>query len=370
MTDPRSDKYSHRILFLMPNWLGDTIMATGLLQHLHSTFSQPGLPKIHLTLGVRKSWSSLFQNDPRLDDVFLIERPGRHQGLRGLFHLAQDFRRGQFTGVVLGPPSLRVALASKWAGIPVRVGFKSDGRGFLLSHGLDPRPRGEQHFFQELLDLGQVLYEAMELTVKVPPSPATTSLPGIEKQEIRLAAGAGRWVLAPGTTYGLAKTWPLKPALDFAELALKQGKELVLLGDAGASGFARDLAQGLKRKPRTGTSGEPGLVDLTGRTSLAEVVVHLDQAEAFVGNDSGLMHLAAALGVPTLGIFGSSNTRWTAPLGRQARALSAEGFSCQPCYLRTCNQAEFCLDTISGQQVFDELMDLLKSGPVPSGDRA
>jgi heptosyltransferase-2 len=101
------------------------------------------------------------------------------------------------------------------------------------------------------------------------------------------------------------------------------------------------------------------LLDLTGRTDLARAVAVLKASAAFIGNDSGLMHLAAALGRPTIGVFGSSNPDWTAPRGPKTRAVVPEGFSCRPCYRKTCNQPEFCLDTVTGEHVFAAVSELV-----------
>jgi heptosyltransferase-2 len=100
-------------------------------------------------------------------------------------------------------------------------------------------------------------------------------------------------------------------------------------------------------------AGGPGVVDLVGRTDLREAAALLRAGEVFVGNDSGLMHLAAALGRPTVGLFGSSSPHWTAPRGPWVRVLAAAGFPCRPCFRKTCNQPRFCLDTIAAAEVVD-----------------
>jgi heptosyltransferase-2 len=189
-------------------------------------------------------------------------------------------------------------------------------------------------------------------------------LPGVSLAVEDHPQGLKRIALAPGATYGLAKTWPLDCALDFCRQCLSEGAELLLLGDQAARGFARDLVEGLAEPVRSEVEGRPGVVDLTGKTDLPQVAGILQTLHGYAGNDSGLMHVAAALGVPTVGIFGSSNPGWTRPLGPFCRTVVAEGFPCHPCYLKTCNQAEFCLASISGQQVYSELQELMKEKEV------
>lgn len=343
-------------------------MATGLLQLLHDNRLLADGRHLHLTVAVRLPWVSLFQQDSRCDQLLVVDKAGRHGGFAGSWRLGRDLSRGDFAAVVLGPPSLRVALAAALARVPIRVGYRTDARGFLLTDGLAPVPRGDLHYCGEMNALGQRLLTRLGNPAEKKPSPLTTSLDGCRAMPAAVpAAGVPRWVLAPGATYGQAKTWPLARAAEFARLALAEGVELVLLGDRAAAGFAADLARTLGMRAGAALTGGSGLVDLTGGTTLPEVVGVLKGAQAFVGNDSGLMHLAAALGVPTLGLFGSSNPLWTAPVGPRTLALAAEGFSCRPCYRRTCNQPSFCLDTLGGQEVLHRLQGLLTGAPSGEG---
>ena len=135
-----------------------------------------------------------------------------------------------------------------------------------------------------------------------------------------------------------------------------------MLGDAAA----RRNVPRLRRKSdvpwRDDPAGGAGVVDLVGRTTLVEAAVLLRGADVFVGNDSGLMHLAAALGTPTVGIFGSTSPAWTGPRGPRTTVAAAEGFDCQPCFRRTCNRPRFCLDALTPSMVLDAADRLVASG--------
>ena len=191
-----------------------------------------------------------------------------------------------------------------------------------------------------------------------------TSLPGCAGLPAAdLGAGPPIWAVAPGTTYGEAKTWPEARLGEFIHLAVGEaGARIVLLGDAAAHEFTTRLQQNFKGRWSEDILSDAQVLDLTGKTDLASVVGVLKSSAAFIGNDSGLMHLAAALGVPTVGVFGSSNPAWTSPLGRQTRAVVAEGFACRPCYRKTCNQNVFCLNTVSADMVMASVLDSLKVG--------
>ncbi len=335
-----------RILVLAPNWLGDAVMASALLSRLAAARDGGGR-RPEIVLAVRDAWRPLFEQDPRLTGLVTVERNGRHAGLVGLARLGRDLRSVQADAVVLGPPSLRAGVAAALARVPVRVGYRGDGRSLLLTHPVDRPRRGDRHHADELRDLGDVALAALGLGADPAADESTPGLlPGI-----RAHAGSGGlppvWVFAPGTTYGEAKVWPRERAVEFAARAVQdRGVRLVLLGDGGAAPLAASLAEGRAAGP-TG----PGVEDLTGRTTVAEAAAVLAGADAFVGNDSGLMHLAAAIGVPTVGLFGSTNPAWTAPRGRATAVVAAEGFSCRPCYRRTCNNEVFCLATIGSETV-------------------
>ena len=367
MSDPGHTRSDCRILLLFPNWLGDAVMATGLLELLAAHRDLPDGRRLHVTLGIRQAWADLFRTDPRRDDLLILQRTGRHAGPSGLFRLRRDLAAGRFDAVLLGPPSLRVALAAGLAGIPLRVGYTGDGRHFLLNPGLTAQPRGRRHYFLEMLDLGRVLLDSLGLELSESDYPRFTSLPGcLAMVPVERGSGCPLWVLAPGSTYGQAKTWPLEQAREFCRLAVRdKGVELVLLGDAAAGEFAAALSADAGIPVAGSLAGQPGLVDMTGNTTLAEVVSLLRSARVFVGNDSGLMHLAAALGVPTLGIFGSSNPDWTSPVGSRTRTLAPSGFSCRPCYRKTCNQPQFCLETIGPELVLAQVEELLAAGEAP-----
>ena len=139
--------------------------------------------------------------------------------------------------------------------------------------------------------------------------------------------------------------------LDLALLLAGDKHRVVLLGDGQAGKLAKSLTGVLGVEAASDLERGAPLTDLTGRTGLREAAAILAACAGFVGNDSGLMHLAAALGVPTVGIFGSSNPGWTSPLGPRTAAVVADGYACRPCYRKTCNQPRFCLEDVSGARV-------------------
>jgi heptosyltransferase-2 len=362
MSSPTKDR-PVRLLVVAPNWLGDLVMATVLLEGLARLRRLPSGRRLQVVLCVRDRWSSLLVDDPRLHEMVVYERQGQHRGWRGIGRLAALWKQAGCDEVILLPPSLRMALTALRAGIGRRIGERSDGRGLLLTDPVTPRPRGSAHYTGEAIRLGAVWAQAhnienwSELTRQLRPG-----LPGCDgiRPDSSARAGPAVWAFAPGATYGEAKTWPLGPASEFiSEAVAAESVKLVLLGDASARRFSDELQRRSQVRWTREWDRQPGVLDLVGRTDIRQVVAILKAARLFVGNDSGLMHLAAALGTPTLGLFGSTSPNWTGPRGERTAVVEASGFACQPCFRRKCNQAEFCLVAISAAAVLQAASRLL-----------
>jgi heptosyltransferase-2 len=366
MNNPAGNRSRSRLLVMAPNWLGDVVMHTPLLslldEHRDRVAAATGRP-VDIHLGVRLAWSDLFRDDPRVDELLILERDRRHRGLRGTFRFADLLKKGGYDAVLLGPPSLRAGLAAWMARIPCRVGYRSDGRSPFLTVGLSPRLRGSLHYSTEMVALGHAWLKILGVElIESPGNGYSTALPGCDSlPSVDLGSGLPVWSVAPGTTYGEAKTWPSARMGDFLDLAIgKAGVRIVLLGDEAARGFTLQLRERFNNSWSDDPLSGAAITDLTGHTDLLTAAGILKSSSAFIGNDSGLMHLAAALDRPTIGVFGSSNPDWTSPLGRHARAIVPAGFSCRPCYLKTCNQPEFCLDTVTGETVLAAVLELVE----------
>lgn len=361
---------TRQLLVVAPNWLGDLVMATVLLEALADVRQLSDGRRLSISLAVRRRWSSLLEKDPRIDTLVPWERTGRHGRWYGIWRLARDWRRVGYDSVILLPPSLRVALAAGLAGIPQRVGFRSDGRGRLLTSGANAPPRGTKHYTEEVLQLGRIWAEQAVGWQWAPPAAPLPTLAACDDVPPLPATLSGPpcWALAAGATYGEAKGWPASRVVGFVERVVhEEGVRVLLLGDATARA-ATDIVQRRCRAPwRRELAGPAGVVDLVGRTPVTELVALLRGVAVCVSIDSGLMHLAAALGVPTLGLFGSTSQVWTGPRGRNTRVVSVTGFSCQPCFRRRCNRESFCMDSLSAETVHAAARQLLVSAGEEGG---
>ena len=358
------------LLLAAPNWLGDLVMATSLLDLFAVGERHFGIPSPDLHMSVRETWLPLLADDPRLSGLRRYERRGRHAGWAGAWRQAVTWRRGAFPAVMLLPPSLRAAAVARLAGVTTRIGFRGDARSLLLNRPVVRPPRGDMHYTEEL----GLLYRAWALACPGCEPPAAPVLP-----PPRLAgsvASPGRegavsepplWLLSVGSTYGDAKSWtPQRQAELIEELRARGEVRVALVGDNAARETAERVCSLVEHQWRDSLGDQPGCHDLVGRTSLREVASLMREAAVFVGNDSGLMHLASALGTPTVGIYGSSSTAWTRPRSAASTSVRAEGFPCQPCYLASCPRAHFCLDSIGAARVLmaaDALLSVPGTGP-------
>lgn len=366
MMIPTEQHGAPRILLLAPNWLGDVVMTTPLISLLSRARFGARDVRADIILAVRRAWLPLFEADPRVAAIFPVERSGRHGGFAGIWRQARDLGRQKGDAIILGPPSLRAGLVSRLAGIPQRFGYRTDGRGLFLNAGLDFPGRGHGHYSDQLADLGRALLARLQGRVADSVGAATGPLlPGCARQAMPgWDEGPPVWALGVGATYGGAKAWPRAKVLEFLALVVNRHRvRLVLLGAGPA--YLGDSPDGLA--VRRELAGDAGIVDLVGRTSLPQVCDLLARSRVFVGNDSGLMHLAAAMATPTVGLFGSSDPNWTAPLGNRTRVLKPEGFACSPCFRPECNQAQFCLDALAADGVLLAVEDLLECRTQPTG---
>jgi heptosyltransferase II len=302
-----------------------------------------------ITVGALPWVAPVYRAMPQVAEV--VELPFAHGGLqlRERRQMARTLK-GRFDVAYVCPNSLKSALLPLWAGIAKRVGYKGEGRIGLLTHRL-PNPRkGERPpmvaFYSALS--GDADVQADQPRLSVPPGLVADTLAWAKLQP------QGFYVLAPGAEYGDAKRWP---AEHFAQLAAQLDAPAVLLGSGKEAALTAQIAA-------QANAQQPGQVrDWAGRTTLDQALALIAAARAVVSNDSGLMHVAAALGVPQVAIFGSSSPLHTPPLSARAQVLWLKNdphyqpaLDCAPCFERSCPLGHTrCLRDITPQRVLQAL---------------
>jgi heptosyltransferase-2 len=324
------------LLVRVPNWLGDLVLAYPVLEAASrgpAMFAGPA--------GFRELIAPRFPDVPYVD----VSRGRPWRSLPAI-------RAARPRAALLLTDSLSSALLAALAGIPSRIGYPGEGRSPLLTRRVPLR--GGARSTARTTEY-RVLGEAASLDVSAEP-PRLRALPGETEGARRLLARAGASnspyaVIAAGASYGPAKQWgPERFAAVAADLAARRDLAVVLVGSAADRPAAAQVAadRGLARAR---------VVNLAGRTTLAELVGLLDGARAVVSNDSGVMHVAAALGRPTAAIFGSTSPVWTSASAPWVANVYA-AYPCSPCYRRTCPIGYGCLAAVEPAEVTASLEEV------------
>ena len=295
-----------------------------------------------LTVGALPWVAPVYRAMPQVADV--IEFPFAHGGLqlKARRAIARQIA-GQFDTAYVLPNSLKSALLPFLASIPKRIGYLGEARIGLLTHRLkNPKKKPPMVAFYSAL-CGEAGIEADRPQLRVPEADIHETL-----AELGLRRG-GYAVFAPGSEYGEAKRWP---AAHYAALATSLGGKVLLLGSGKEADLCEEIA-----------AAAENCINLAGKTSLAQAIRALAASKIIVSNDSGLMHVAAALGVTQVAIFGSSSPLHTPPLSSKAVVLWLKDdptyqppLDCAPCFERTCPLGHTrCLNDISAERVLAAL---------------
>jgi lipopolysaccharide heptosyltransferase II len=334
------------ILVYAPSWIGDAVMSLGAIRVLRNV-----RPDARISVLARPWVSDLYQAVEAVDVALPYDPRGADRGLRSLVEAARRARSERFDVCLLLPNAFRAAALARIAGIPERWGYATESRGWLLTRRVPPAPRPfgrhQAYYYLELMrglgfetgepDLGLRLPQAM----------------GVAARELLRAAGwDGRSRLVgvhPGATNSRSKMWKPSRFADAAgAIAAATGACVVVLGGPSDGPLAAEVAERL----------DPPPVRLEGRTSLVELMGVIAELAVFLCNDSGPMHLAAALGTPTLAVFGPTDPTETGPFRAKARVVR-QVVDCSPCLYRDCPIDHRCMERISVERVVEEAGGLL-----------
>lgn len=329
-----------RALVIAPQWIGDAVMTEPLLRRLHARGER-------LTVGALPWVVPVYQAMPQVTEV--IEFPFAHGGLqlRGRRQLARQVH-GKFDVAYICPNSLKSALLPFLAGIPKRVGYLGEARVGLLTHRLKNPAKGARPpmvaFYSALSGESDVTHDRPHLHLASAEVDATLAALGLRR--------GGYCVLAPGAEYGPAKRWPTG---HFAALADQLALPVVLLGAAKEADICTEITQ---------SCATTNIVNLAGKTTLAQALSVISATKIMVSNDSGLMHVGAGFGVPQVAIFGSSSPLHTPPLNDAAQVLWLKTdpayqppLDCAPCFERACPLGHTrCLNDITPTMVQQRLL--------------
>jgi heptosyltransferase-2 len=331
-----------KILVRATNWVGDAIMALPALRAVRAKW-----PEAELSVLARPYVADIYRGQRVADRLIPYDPRVEHRGWQGRERLARELRAERFDLAILFQNAFDAAWLAWRAGIPRRVGYARDGRSLLLTQAIPvPRPgeipAHEQFYYLELLRragwIGKTRGEefiSLEVSEGQRRQASVFLLEaGARPHSLRLAIGAG-------ASYGSAKCWPPERFSALANrLAADFDGDVILFGTSAEQPVAEAIIAGMKRAP----------INLTGRTAIAELPGLLSQCHLFAGNDSGAMHVAAAVGVPVVAVFGPTDPHGTAPVTPRCSIVQEKPY-CSPCFLRHCPTDHRCMTAIQPEAV-------------------
>ena len=322
-----------KILIRGPNWVGDAVLAIPAMKAIRDRF-----PQAEITLLVRPWVAGLFSSAPYIDKVWAANKPTT---LKSWIRIARDIRQRDFDLSLLLPNSFESAFMMFVAGVRQRIGYATDGRRWMLT-GAVAKSTETRHQIHYYLDLAKALSAATDrpsISIEATPSERDAARQLLAAEGIPL--NAPFLVLNPGAAYGSAKRWHQDRFASVADnLAADLGLHVAIIGSEAERVIAEQVREQMAR---------PTAV-LNGKTSLEKLIGVLAESSLMITNDSGPMHIAAALGVPTVAIFGSTDETNTGPYGPRTRIVK-HPVECSPCLLRDCPIDHRCMEAVTVEEV-------------------
>ena len=335
------------ILVRGTNWIGDAVMTLPAVAAIRKTW-----PQAQISI-LAKPWvADIYRESNDVDRILNFEDPGRHQGPFGKIRLAGELRKYRFDMAILLQNAIEAAIITRLAGIPIRAGYNSDTRGWLLTHAVRRTPAIRKiHQIDYYLEIVKVLgCNSAGRNLRLDLRSDTRSLADewVEKPESQHQMIIG---MAPGATYGPAKRWPVdRFAAVAAEIISESEATIILFGSKQDQDVTDAIA----------TTIQGHCLNLAGKTSVGEVMALIARCHAFITNDSGLMHVAGALNVPTIAIFGSTNPVTTSPPGER-NIIIRKPVDCSPCLKTVCPTDFRCMNLIGVEEVVDAVRQAIKT---------
>lgn len=339
-----------RILVRATNWVGDVVMCMPAFDALRINF-----PESHIAVLARPWVAALFEKHPGVHEILPYTKGrGFSKDFVEMLRVVRLIRSLRFDLAVLFQNAFEAALIAYLGGVPLRVGYNTDGRRLLLSHAVIRD--------KKILKEHQVEYYLAVLRALgwVAPTTEPRLHVGEKEDESMGALLAHRGVkerdflvgLSPGALFGPAKRWPAERFAAVGDLSCERwGAKVVLVGSEKDGETGSAVCRAMKHEA----------LNLCGKTSLGEAMALIRRCRIFVSNDSGLMHVASALGVPTVAIFGSTDPVATGPRGQQARIVK-HPLECSPCLKPECRIGYRCLLSVQPEEVWKVMEELRAQG--------
>jgi heptosyltransferase-2 len=324
------------------NWVGDAIMALPALRAVRRKFADA-----EISIVARPYVADIYRDQGVCDELVPYDPKAQHRGWRGRETLAAELGAKKFGLALLFQNAFDAAWLAWRAGVPERIGYARDGRGILLTRSIaTPKageiPAHEKFYYLELLrragfidNLPDDAHIFLQVRDAARQRGATILADaGVRPNSHRIAVGAG-------ASYGSAKCWPPDRFAKVLNTFLQNADtDVILFGTAAEAAVSDVITRDLFRPP----------IDLSGKTAIADLPGLLSQCHVFLGNDSGAMHVAAAVGLPVVAVFGPTDPCGTAPVTPRATIVQQKPH-CSPCFLRRCPTDHRCMRAVTPEMV-------------------
>ncbi len=339
-----------RILVIAPHWIGDAVMSLPLITLIHHKF-----PNSSIDVLCTPWVGPIYRACPAVQTV--IEHNFQHGALQwGLRRsIAHELKSQSYEMAFVLPNSMKSALVPWLAGIPKRIGYQGEFRFGLINASLpNPSRQARTPMMEHYARLfGVALGQTPDLqNLPLPKLSIDPTLAQWATSKIDQIGGAPLYAFAPGAEYGSAKRWPTGHFAKLANQILEDNPDakIIILGSQADHALGQEIVQATTRSDR--------IHNWCGTIRLDQSMALIAECKSLISNDSGLMHIAAALAIPQIAIFGSSNPKHTPPLSQNAQIIWL-GLDCSPCYQRTCPLGHLnCLNQIDSQRVYSMLTPL------------
>lgn len=323
-------------------------MSIAALRELRRLF-----PGAHITVVARPGTAELFDDADFIDEVLVYDR----HGMRSVWQQVRDWKQRRFDLALLFQNAFEAAVIAFLARVPVRIGYATERRGFLLTHAIEtPAWKDERHELFYYLNLVAEL-ESLLLNSKSDVEPDFQLAVSLDRKkraiellaQYGVAMGEQLVLLCPGSINSRAKRWPAERYAELADKLSESRINVALIGSASELDVSQKVLEHCRHAP----------ILLTGKTSVGDLTSLISIADALITNDTGPAHIGAAVGTPTLVIFGPTNPLTTRPFGPSG-AIIRHPPDCAPCMLRDCPIDHRCMTAITADDVFAEAQRLMR----------
>ncbi len=338
-----------KFLVIGPAWVGDMIMSQSLYRLIKSIY-----PDAYIAVLSPAYTSPLLQAMPEVDEIISADLPHKKLNFFKRISLGRMLRDKNFTQAIILPNSFKSALIPFFAKIPKRVGFVGECRYGLLTQAI----RLDRHKYPRMIDRFCALFQPPSFSDSVnsldleklphPDLQIDQEIKAIVLKKFNLDLSLPILAICPGAEFGPAKQWPAKYFAELAIQKIQDGWQVWIFGSKKDAKIGQEISGVLD------SNLSKNYLNFIGLTSLEEAMGLLSYSSMVVSNDSGLMHIAAALGRRVIGIYGSTSSGFTPPLSAYAKVVSLN-LSCQPCFQRVCplkgRSHMACLNDLTPQKI-------------------